>query len=204
MEIYLIRHGHINRIGNQEDYFYKLSDIGNEQARKASIFVRDNIFNSNNKNILLSSNTIRTIETSLFFSEVLKTKLHIVDNVHEINMGFNDCRPKKEWLYVDDNNCFISRDGMTYEEKFKVRHYMGESPFDVYIRIKALEDIIYSSGCDSMYIVGHGTTLRLLTMRLLKKDIKWFYDEPIPTNCSVRKLVLTNKIVDHKYIGGNL
>ena len=63
MEIYLIRHGQINRNGTCEDYFYKLNDDGNLAAKNASLFVNRAVFDKSLNNILLSSNTIRTIQT---------------------------------------------------------------------------------------------------------------------------------------------
>ena len=200
MELYLIRHGHINRDGTSDDYYYRLSDIGNKEAQQVSLFINDNVFDQNKSNLLISSNTLRTIETSMYISEIIKTKIDIVDNIHEIDLGFNESKPKNEWLYTDEKGNFTNRENMTYEEKFVTRHYLGESPYDVYLRIMDLEKIIRSSNNDCVYVVGHGTTLRLLTMMLLQENEKWYYDEKLPNNGSVRKLVLDKKVSDYSYI----
>jgi broad specificity phosphatase PhoE len=201
MEIYLIRHGEINRDGSKEDYFYRLTDIGNDNARNMAQFIHDNYFDKNKKNSLVSSKTIRTIETSLYLSHALDLKLELIDDSHELDMGFNECKPKRDWLYVDQNNRFIDRTGLPDEERFKIRHYKGESPLIVYERMATLENYILHSPSDVLYIVGHGTSLRLLTMRLMGYKPNWFYEEPVPSNCSVKKLTLTNnQVIDEGYM----
>ncbi len=201
MNLYLIRHGKIIRNGTNDDYFYRLSNDGNNDALTAALFIKDNYFDNKESNVLLTSNTIRTIETSLYLSDILKLKVNIIDNCEEINMGYNECKDKKNWLYVDCNNQFTDRIGMNDNERFFIKHYLGESPYDVYKRLEQLEKIIRKFDFDNYYIVGHGTSLRLLTMRLLNESAEWFYKEEVPGNCSIRKLELSkNKVINNYYI----
>lgn len=201
MEVYLIRHGEIDRVGGRADYFYRLTEEGRENAYNASKFIKNFCFNPNAKSILLTSCSLRTIETSLYISEAIQREITPVDGCYELDMGYNECKEKKDWLYIDTDGKFTNRSGMSVKEKFRVRHYLGESPHDVYERVKGLEEVIRNYDGDSIYVVGHGTSLRLLTMRLMGYDEKWYYDEPIPKNCSIKKLVLTDdKKVDLGYL----
>lgn len=201
MDIYLIRHGQIERTGDRKDYFYRLTEEGKENAKGAGQFIKNFCFNPDSKSILLSSCSLRTIETSMYISEAINREINLVDGCYELDMGYNECKDKKDWLYINYDGEYTDRKGMGPKEKFRVKHYLGESPEDVYKRVKGLEDVIRNYDGDSVYAVGHGTALRLLTMRLMGYDEKWYYDEPVPTNCSIKKLVLKdNTISDHGYL----
>lgn len=201
MDVYLIRHGEIKRDGTKEDYFYRLTEEGNSNALDMAKFMHDHYYDKKKNNALVSSKTIRTIETALYLSHELDLKLNLIDNIQELDMGFNECKPKSNWLYVDQHNQFVDRSGMPDQERFKIRHYQGESPLQVYERMANLENYILNSPSDVLYIVGHGTSLRLLTMRLMHLTPEWFYEEPLPRNCSVRKIkVLSKEIIDEGYI----
>ena len=201
MVLYLIRHGKINRDGSHSDYYYKLTEEGIDEVKEMALFLKSNYHDDSKKNIIFSSNTLRTIETSIILSETINEKIKIVKDAHEMSMGYNDCKDKSLWKYVLENGKFTNREGFTNLEKFRTRHYLGESPYDTYKRLSILKNMIILSNCDNLYVVGHGTTLRLLLMQLSNKSVDWYYDEAIPNNASVRKLVLQNNtVISDKYI----
>ena len=118
MNLYLIRHGEIDRDGHSPDYFYRLTKDGNENASNMAKFVLDNCYDPIKDNKLVSSKTTRTIETALYLSHELFIPLDLIDNAHELDMGYNEAKPKKNWLYVDQDNQFVDRSGMSDNDRF--------------------------------------------------------------------------------------
>lgn len=193
MQLYLIRHGEIDRKSCiADDYFYRLTEEGKKSIIETGIFLRDNELDSSSDNVIISSDTLRTIESSIILSDILKTKMIIVSNSHEINMGYNEAKEKKDWLYTY-NGEFTDRVGFDCLKKWETKHFQGESPKDVYKRLELLKEYILSLKECNAFVVGHGASLRILDMRLNNRSIEWYYNEPIPKCASVRKLVLTNK-----------
>lgn len=199
MDLYLIRHGEIKRLVDENDYFYRLTDVGKKSIKETGIFLKT--YEHDSDGIILTSETLRTLESSIILSEILRTKIKIVPNSHEMNMGYNEAKDKKDWLYVY-NGEFTDRSGFDYTKKWETKHYLGESPREVYERLKGLKEYIISLKEDNVYVVGHGTSLRMLDMNLNEHDLNWYYNEPIPKYASVRKLVLNKnyKVVSDKYI----
>lgn len=77
-----------------------------------------------------------------------------------------------------------------FEGRFWARMPLGESRFDVAIRVKQSFGTFHrdseNSGVNKLIIVSHGVTLRAFTMQWLHRPFEWFEKEPNPKNCSVR------------------
>ena len=185
MYLYLIRHGEVKRVCHEpEDYFYCLTESGRKGVADTGVFLKNSEYSADTNNIILTSETLRTIETSTILSHILKTKIRMVPNCQELDMGFNDGKEKKDWKYVYEGE-FTDRKGFDYAQKWVTRHYLGESPKDVYDRLETLKECILSLKDHNVYVVGHGASLRLLDMKLNPRDIEWYYEEPIPEFASV-------------------
>ena len=202
MYLYLIRHGEIKRTTEEnDDYFYCLTEEGKNSIKETGLFLRDLAYDENANSIILTSDTLRTLESSIILSNILRSKIVVVPNCQELNMGYNEAKDKKDWLYVYQDE-FTDRSGFDYAKKWETKHYLGESPKEVYKRLETLKEYILSLKDDNAYVVGHGTSLRMLDMKLNNHDLEWFYDEPIPEYASVKKLVLSkdHKVISDEYI----
>lgn len=79
-----------------------------------------------------------------------------------------------------------------FEGKFWARMPLGESRFDVAVRVHQFFGTIQRDndkyGRDNVIIVGHGVTLRAFVMQWLHLPFEWFEAEPNPKNCSIRMI----------------
>lgn len=201
MYLYLIRHGEINRVVDENDYFYCLTEEGKKSMEETGLFLREFEYDKDANNLILTSETLRAFESSIILSRILKTKIKSVPNCQEINMGFNEAKDKKDWLYIYQGE-FTDRNGFDYAKKWETEHYLGESPKQVYERLDTLRDCILALDDHNLYVVGHGASLRMLDMKLNDHDLDWYYNEPVPEYASVKKLVLTkdHKVINDEYI----
>jgi len=76
------------------------------------------------------------------------------------------------------------------EGKFWARMPLGESRFDVAVRVHQAFGTFKRDeekhDIDTIIVVAHGTTLRAFTMQWLHLPYEWFENEPNPKNCSIR------------------
>mmetsp|Transcript_37725 Transcript_37725/g.97331 ORF Transcript_37725/g.97331 Transcript_37725/m.97331 type:complete len:261 (-) Transcript_37725:304-1086(-) len=72
--------------------------------------------------------------------------------------------------------------------RFWARYPLGESRFDVAMRVhQVFEDLYHNADKHrDILIVTHGVTLRAFMMMFLKKTPEWFEEEPNPGNCALR------------------
>lgn len=77
-----------------------------------------------------------------------------------------------------------------FEGKFWARMPLGESRFDVTLRVHQVfgtwQRDLERNDIGTVIVVSHGVTLRAITMRWLHLPYEWFEKEPNPSNCSVR------------------
>lgn len=202
MHIFLVRHGEsIANIGqNYEkrlpDHLVELSDRGKGQAYEAGVFFSKYC---KEKNISLENARIwrspymRTRQTSEEFNK----SLHISDIKEDIALieqrfGLFDSVPKEEWEKVFPK---------AYEEynrqrnnygKFYAKLPMGDSPYDVAIRVHGFMGTIYRDldkhNIDTLIIFTHGTTLRAFLLTYLHYSPEWFQNERNPKNCWIREI----------------
>lgn len=203
MRIFLIRHGEsVANTGENEklgfaDHRVVLTENGREQARKSAIALKEYLQDNNidlSKARSWFSPYDRTKETMEIFNSVLNLDKHM-DIREDISLteqqfGLFDSIPDSKWEEMFPNeyrtwNMFKSQKG-----KFWARLPMGESPFDVAVRVKNFFGTIKRDyeryEIDTLFIFTHGTTLRTFVMQYLHKTVEWYEEEHNPGNCWIR------------------
>lgn len=203
MRIFLIRHGEsIANTGLNEklgfaDHRVILTDKGKAQARNSAMALNQYILDHHvdlSKARAWFSPYDRTRETMEIFNGILHLDSHM-DVREDISLteqqfGMFDSLSDElcEELYPNEYhvwNTFKSQNG-----RFWARLPMGESPFDVAIRVKNFFGTIKRDyeqhGIDTLFIFTHGTTLRVFVMQYLHKTVEWYENESNPGNCWIR------------------
>lgn len=203
MRIFLIRHGQsiANTGQNAElgfaDHRVVLTENGKEQARQSALALQQYIANNHidlSKSRAWFSPYDRTKETMGIFNSILHLDeyMDIREDIclTEQQFGLFDSLSdsKCEELYPNEYrtwNTFKTQNG-----NFWARLPMGESPFDVAVRIKNFFGTIKRDyeqhGIDTLFIFTHGTTLRVFVMQYLHKTVDWYEEERNPGNCWIR------------------
>lgn len=215
MRIFLIRHG--QSIANIEknpkgipDPEIHLTDRGEEQANRCGIFLANYIKENNislDNTRMWYSPFMRTTQTAEIINGHLgfdKRHFYPDDNLVEQLYGLFDGRPYEEWKNIDPAAFKHYDKYYNWKNKFFVKFPMGESPFDVEQRIQLFFETIHrdlkEDGVDQLFIVTHGTTLRIFVKRWMHYHYKWFENEKNPGNCFVR-LIEDNKDKGYIYKG---
>ena len=203
MRIFLIRHGEsVANIGANEtlglaDHRVVLTEIGKAQAKKSAISLKEYLLENKiglSKARAWFSPYDRTKETMEIFNSILNLDKHM-DVREDISLteqqfGLFDSIPDSKWEDMFPNeyrawNMFKSQKG-----KFWARLPMGESPFDVAVRVKnffgTLKRDYEKHGIDTIFIFTHGTTLRTFVMQYLHRTVEWYEEEHNPGNCWIR------------------
>ncbi|MBR2650111.1 MAG: phosphoglycerate mutase family protein [Clostridia bacterium] len=209
MHIFLIRHGesisntgenYINRI---PDHLVPLTEKGKEQARGAGAWLLDYC---RERGIDLSrariwrSPYLRTRQTADEFNKSLGiTDIREDITLTEQQYGLFDSVPEERWgeLYPREYEEYCRQ--MSNYGKFYARLPLGESPFDVAIRIHQFMGTIRRDfekhGIDTLFVFTHGTTLRTFLLRWFHYSPEWYHEERNPKNCRIRE------IIDNKDLG---
>lgn len=202
MHIFLIRHGEsIANVGaNYEkripDHLVSLTENGKVQAREngewlANYCSEKNIDISNAR--IWRSPYLRTRQTCDEFNKYLGIKDIREDiTLTEQQFGLFDSVPEEEWEIQYPNEYFEYKRQCSNYGKFYARLPLGESPFDVAIRIHQFMGTIYRDfekhGIDTLFIFTHGTTLRTFLLRWFHYSPEWYQEERNPGNCWVREI----------------
>ena len=202
MHIFLIRHGEsmANVGANYEkripDHLVSLTENGKAQAYENGKWLADYC---KEKNIDLSkariwrSPYLRTRQTS----EEFNRHLGISDIREDITLteqqfGLFDAVPEEDWKRLYPNEYAEYKRQCSNFGKFYARLPMGESPFDVAIRIHQFMGTIYRDfekhGVDTLFIFTHGTTLRTFLLRWFHYSPEWYQKERNPKNCWIREI----------------
>lgn len=76
-----------------------------------------------------------------------------------------------------------------HEGKFWARMPLGESRFDVAVRVKQTFATFHRDfekrGVENIVIICHGVTLRAFAMQWLHLPYEWFENQPNPKNCQI-------------------
>ena len=202
MHIFLIRHGEsIGNVGENyveriPDHLITLTENGIRQAKDAGAWLANYC---KNHGICLEHARIwrspyqRTRQTSEAFNLSLKVKDIREDiTLIEQRFGLFDSVPKEEWGKK------LPREYEEYKRqidnlgKFYAGLPMGESPFDVAIRVHQFMGTIHrdfeAHGIDTLFIFTHGTTLRAFLLRWFHYSPEWFHEEKNPNNCWIREI----------------
>lgn len=215
MRIFLIRHGEsICNTGENyklglPDHKVYLTDKGKEQAHISAKFLmkylKENNIDISNARMWVSPYT-RTRQTADVFNEYLKItdrKEHI--NLVEQQYGLFDSLPDEQWEIQYPNEYRHYQKCIDNDGKFWVRYPMGESVFDVALRVHNFFGTIQRDyekhGIDTLFIFTHGTALRAFTLQWCHYTPEWFENERNPKNCWIR---LLDDKEDKKYIYSNI
>ncbi|MBR3970346.1 MAG: phosphoglycerate mutase family protein [Ruminococcus sp.] len=202
MHIFLIRHGEsIGNVGeNYEkripDHLISLTEHGKEQARENGEWLL-NYCKENNVDLskarIWRSPYLRTRQTSEEFNKSLNIKDIREDiTLVEQQFGLFDSLPDEEWeRKYPDEYAEYERQTSNYG-KFYARLPLGESPFDVAIRVHQFMGTIHRDfqkhGVDTLFIFTHGTTLRTFLLRWFHYSPEWYHEEKNPQNCWIREI----------------
>ena len=203
MHIFLIRHAQSianagqNFVDRIPDHLVPLTDDGRSHAYESGKFLANYC---REKGIDLSrariwrSPYLRTRQTCDEFNRSLK-----IDDVREDitlieqQFGLFDSLPESEWerLYPAEYAEYVRQNSNL--GKFYARIPLGESPFDVAIRIHQFMGTIFRDyqkhGIDTLFIFTHGTTLRAFLLRWFHYSPEWYQEERNPKNCYIREII---------------
>lgn len=215
VHIFLIRHGESisnngeNYVKRIPDHLVSLTENGIEQARRngewlAKYCAEHSIDLSRAR--IWRSPYLRTRQTCDEFNKYLKISDIREDiTLIEQQYGLFDSVPTEKWkeLYPVE---FAEYDRqLSNYGKFYARLPLGESPFDVAIRIHQFMGTIYRDhekhGVDTLFVFTHGTTLRTFLLRWFHYSPEWYHEERNPNNCWIREIIDTQ---DLGYINGKI
>ena len=202
MHIFLIRHGESvanvgeNYIKRVPDHLVSLTELGKEQASENGEWLMNYCRNKNidiSKARIWRSPYLRTRQTCDEFNKYL----NIADIREDITLteqqfGLFDSVPEEDWgkLYPIEFAEY-ERQRANYG-KFYARLPLGESPFDVAIRVHQFMGTIHRDyekhGVDTLFIFTHGTTLRTFLLRWFHYSPEWYHEEINPKNCWIREI----------------
>ena len=213
MNIYLVRHGQsVANVDpsiylNTADHAVPLSDLGREQAREAGRYLHDHFSTRDLAEThvrLWTSPYLRTRQTA---DGILETCRHfIADRREDIllceqQFGLFDGIPDEELPIQFPEEYAHYAKCERHEGRFWARMPLGESRFDVALRIRLFFGTIQRDAerhdIRNVIIVCHGVTLRAFVMSWLHLTPEWFEAERNPTNCAIR---LVSDNADEGYI----
>jgi len=202
LHIFLIRHGESiantgeNYINRLPDHLVSLSAKGVQQAYEQGQFLanycKENNIDLTNARIWRSP-YLRTRQTSEEFNKSLGiTDIREDITLIEQQFGLFDSVPETEWgKFEVEYEEFLRQ--VQNQGKFYARLPLGESPFDVAIRVHQFFGTILRDkekhGVDTLFIFTHGTTLRTFLMRWFHYSPEWYQQEKNPKNCWIREII---------------
>ena len=202
MHIFLIRHAEsITNAGeNYEkripDHLVSLTENGmkqaEEQGRRLAEYCRAKGVDLTRARIWRSP-YLRTRQTSEEFNKSLGISDIREDiTLTEQQFGLFDSLPEEDWgrlFPVEYAEYRRQRDNFG---KFYARLPMGESPFDVAVRIHQFMGTIHRDferhGIDTLFVFTHGTTLKTFLLRWFHYSPEWYHAEKNPKNCWIREI----------------
>ena len=136
---------------------------------------------------------MRTRQTCDEFNKFLRIQDIREDiTLSEQQFGLFDSVPEEEWETRYPNEFFEYKRQCSNYGKFYARPHLGESPFDVAIRIHQFTGTIYRDfekhGIDTLFIFTHGPTLRTFLLRWFHYSPEWYQGEKNPKNCWIREI----------------
>lgn len=206
MRIYLVRHGETTANLDKKvyletaDHAVPLSPLGHEQAKAAGLRLANTMsrpLNSFGKVRVWSSPYKRTRQTAEEIMTQLSTQNVQFDYREHINLceqqyGLFDGIPDDELhLHYPKEHAHYEK-CEKHEGKFWARMPLGESRFDVAVRVHQAFGTWHRDaerhGIRDLIVVTHGVTLRAIVMQWLHLTPEWFEAEENPANCAIRLL----------------
>ena len=203
MHIFLIRHGEsmANTGENFEerlpDHLVSLTENGKQQAYEAGVWLKKYVDDNKidiSKARIWRSPYMRTRQTAEEFNKLLGISDIREDiTLTEQRFGIFDSVPEDKWWEVNEQAFDEYLRQVQNGGKFYARMPMGESPFDVAIRIHQFMGTIYRDyerhGIDTLFVFTHGTTLRAFLLRWFHYSPEWYQAERNPKNCKIREII---------------
>ena len=185
-----------NYVARVPDHLVTLTEAGKQQAREAGLWLKEYC---DEKGVDLSrariwrSPFVRTRQTSEEFNRSLGiTDIREDITLTEQQFGLFDAVPDAERAEKYPNEHAEYMRQIQNKGRFYARLPMGESPFDVAIRIHQFMGTVYRDfekhGVDTLFIFTHGTTLRAFLMRWFHYSTEWYENERNPRNCWIREI----------------
>ncbi len=205
MRIILVRHG--ESITNVDpsiyaytpDHVVPLSDTGRTQAANAGHFLRD-YFSKLPRDDTFSAvrmwtspyrrtrETADELETAIGESIDFDRREHI--NLCEQQFGLFDGIPDDELPTRLPSEFAHYKKCLDHEGKFWARMPLGESRFDVAVRVRQTFGTFHRDaerwGYKNIIVISHGVTFRAFILQWLHLTPEWFDAEPNPGNCWIR------------------
>jgi 2,3-bisphosphoglycerate-dependent phosphoglycerate mutase len=212
MRLYLVRHGettaNIDKAVYLEtaDHAVPLSENGHMQAKEAGKKLAAHFANSTSPTRVWASPYKRTRQTAQEIMSELRLAGVNFDYREHINLceqqyGLFDGIPDEDLHKHYPAEAAHYDKCERHEGKFWARMPLGESRFDVAVRVhQAFGTWIRDAerhGITDLIVVTHGVTLRAIVMQWLHLTPEWFEAEKNPANCAIR-LIQENK--DFGYI----
>lgn len=212
MRLYLVRHGETTANIDKSvyietaDHAVPLSKIGHLQAKAAGNKLASHFVNSTTLTRVWASPYKRTRQTAQEIMAELKIAGINFDYREHINLceqqyGLFDGIPDEDLHRHYPAEAAHYDKCERHEGKFWARMPLGESRFDVAVRVhQAFGTWIRDAerhGITDLIVVTHGVTLRAIVMQWLHLTPEWFEAEKNPANCAIR-LIQDNK--DFGYI----
>lgn len=202
MHIFLIRHGESvanageNYIKRVPDHLVSLTERGKEQARDGGEWLANYCREQGTeltKARIWRSPYLRTRQTSEEFNKSLKISNIREDiTLTEQQFGMFDSVPEEKWGEMYPKEFAEYKRQCANYGKFYARLPLGESPFDVAIRIHQFMGTIHRDyekhGVDTLFVFTHGTTLRTFLLRWFHYSPEWYQEERNPRNCWIREI----------------
>ena len=202
MHIFLIRHAEsVSNAGENytkriPDHLVSLTEQGMRQAEEQGKWLAEYC---RAKGVDLThariwrSPYLRTRQTSEEFNKALGISDIREDiTLTEQQFGLFDSLPEEDWERMFPAEYAEYRRLRNNFGKFYARLPMGESPFDVAVRIHQFMGTIHCDcerhRIDTLFVFTHGTTLRTFLLRWFHYSPEWYHAEKNPKNCWIREI----------------
>lgn len=110
----------------------------------------------------------------------------------EQQYGLFDSLPTEEWERIYPREYAEYRRQVENGGRFYARLPMGESPFDVAVRVHQFMGTIHrdyeAHGTSPLFVFTHGATLRAFLLRWFHYTPEWYHEEWNPKNCAIREI----------------
>ncbi len=222
--IYLVRHGqslaNVDRTVSKSmaDHAIPLTDLGVKQAQGAGIALREIIerYETGYGEFMRVWNSpyARTRQTAFAILEKLRQDRSAFFSIREDpalceqQFGLFDGIPDDELpsLFPQEHAHYKLLE--EHGGRFWARMPMGESRFDVTLRIQSFFGTIHRDsekhGIHNIVVICHGVTMRAFIMRWFHHQVEWFESEPNPGNCDIYRIDCQSKRGHFVYKNGDI
>ncbi|MGL4977716.1 MAG: histidine phosphatase family protein [Cetobacterium sp.] len=180
LRIYFVRHG--ETIWNTLKIFQgrsnsPLTELGIEQAKKLSIFLKDIEFNK-----IYSSPQERAMQTTKLILGDRVADITPIDEFQEINMGKVEGIPREDF----EKNYPIAYHNFWHNAvDYNPSAYEGETYEEILHRVKVgLTKLISENSSGNILVISHGVTLKAIFNIINQKGIDEFSKQAVPENTS--------------------